>query len=120
MGDRWITASVSYLQSSGTLLVEDGNHGENRPRSEEFCLEGVAFIRAADMDGGRVFFGRASKINDVALRRIRKGIGAPGDILLSHKGTVGKVSIVPGNAPPFVCSPQTTFWRCLDEGILKP
>ena len=120
MAAKCETATVVELQRAGILLVEDGNHGEYRPRSDEFDSEGVAFIRAADMDAGRVLFDRASKINTLARQRIRKGVGAPGDILLSHKGTVGKVSIVPDDAPPFVCSPQTTFWRCLDEGILNP
>ncbi|MBK9472865.1 MAG: restriction endonuclease subunit S [bacterium] len=109
---------MSELQSKGVLLVEDGNHGENRPRPDEFVDTGVAFIRAADMDAGRVLFESASGINERARTRITKGIGAPGDVLLSHKGTVGKVALVPVDAPPFVCSPQTTFWRTLDEGLL--
>ena len=70
------------------------------------------------MDGGTVLFGSAAKINDDARRRITKGIGKPGDILLSHKGTVGKLALVQDDAPPFVCSPQTTFWRTLDTKIL--
>jgi type I restriction enzyme S subunit len=114
----WRRATVSELQRDGILLVEDGNHGEYRPRPDEFVDRGVAFIRAADMDGGEVLFESASKINDRARRRITKGIGAPGDVLLSHKGTVGKVALVPEDAPPFVCSPQTTFWRTLDSSRL--
>lgn len=97
------------------MLVEDGNHGEYRPRSDEFCEEGVAFIRAADLKDGVVDFLSADKINQTAVQRIRKGIGQPGDILISHKGTVGKVARAPRNAPAFVCSPQTTFWRSLDQ-----
>ena len=111
-------ATVAELQAEGVLLVEDGNHGESRPRRDEFVDSGVAFIRAADMDGGRVLFDSASRINDRARQRITKGIGAPGDILLSHKGTVGKVAIVQADAPPFVCSPQTTFWRTLRTDML--
>lgn len=110
--------TVMELQSQGVLLVEDGNHGENRPRSDEFRAEGTAFIRAADMQSGRVLFGSASRINGTALARIRKGFGRPGDVLFSHKGTVGKLALVPDDAPPFVCSPQTTFWRVLDEDVL--
>jgi type I restriction enzyme S subunit len=75
----------------------------------------VAFIRAADLDSGRVLFESASRINETARNRVRKGIGAGGDVLLSHKGTVGKVAYVPLDAEPFVCSPQTTFWRSLDQ-----
>lgn len=70
------------------------------------------------MDGGRVLFESAERINDVALARIRKGKGKPGDILFSSKGTVGKLALVQMNAPPFVCSPQTTYWRTLDESQL--
>jgi type I restriction enzyme S subunit len=112
------TATVAELQRSGVLLVEDGNHGEYRPRSDEFLDEGVAFIRAADMEHGRVLFETAAKINEIARQRITKGIGVPGDVLLSHKGTVGKVAQAPKDAPAFVCSPQTTFWRTLDEDEL--
>lgn len=118
MANDWRRGTVIELQEAGILRVEDGNHGEKRPRPEEFDESGISFIRAADMDNGRVLFGKASKINAVARRRITKGIGAPGDVLLSHKGTVGKVALVPDDAPPFVCSPQTTFWRVLDAKVL--
>jgi type I restriction enzyme S subunit len=111
-------ATVAELQAEGILLVEDGNHGENRPRPSEFASEGTAFIRAADLDSGRVDFSSASRITDHARKRITKGIGAPGDVLVSHKGTVGKIALVPNDAPPFVCSPQTTFWRTLREDVL--
>jgi type I restriction enzyme S subunit len=70
------------------------------------------------MDSGRVLFDTAARINEKARARITKGIGAPGDVLISHKGTVGKVAIVGDDAPPFVCSPQTTFWRTLDQARL--
>jgi type I restriction enzyme, S subunit len=118
MAASWRTGTVMELQAEGILLVEDGNHGEARPRPDEFNSTGVHFIRAADMDNGRVLFGSASRINEVARQRIVKGIGAPGDVLLSHKGTVGKIALVPDDAPPFVCSPQTTFWRVKNERVL--
>jgi type I restriction enzyme S subunit len=118
MGE-WITDTVINLQSRGILRVEDGNHGESRPRPDEFEDVGVAFIRAADMADGVVLFDSASKINSRARERITKGIGKPGDILISHKGTVGRIARAPFNAPDFVCSPQTTFWRSTNEEILN-
>ncbi|MDG9824375.1 restriction endonuclease subunit S [Pseudomonas aeruginosa] len=78
----------------------------------------MSFIRAADMSDGRVLFNSAQCINELARSRIRKGIGLPGDVLLSHKGTVGKVAYAPAGCPDFVCSPQTTFWRVMDERVL--
>lgn len=118
MAGEWRSSVVSDLEREGVLLVEDGNHGEYRPRPDEFVDHGVAFIRAADMNNERVLFSSAAKINERARQRITKGIGAPGDVLLSHKGTVGKIALVPDDAPPFVCSPQTTFWRSLNLDVL--
>ncbi len=105
---------VSDLVAEGVLQVEDGNHGEYRPRPHEFVTDGIPFIRAADMTTGVVTFATAGRIDTTARARIRKGIGRPGDVLLSHKGTVGKVAVAPLDAPDYVCSPQTTFWRSTD------
>ena len=118
MESRWPAHKVMALQERGVLLVEDGNHGEYRPRTEEFGSGDYAFIRAADMDRGRILFASAERVNAAAMARIRKGIGKGGDVLFSHKGTVGKMAFAPFDAPLFVCSPQTTFWRTLDESVL--
>jgi len=109
---------VKDLVARGVVRVEDGNHGNDRPRPDEFVAEGVAFIRAADMSIGTVDFEGAGKISDLARRRIRKGVGEPGDVILSHKGTVGRVAVAPLDSPAFVCSPQTTFWRSLDQSVI--
>lgn len=118
--NTWPTRSVAELEDEGILLVEDGNHGEYRPRADEFGTGEYSFIRAADLDGGRVLFESAQRINNTAVARIRKGIGRGGDVLFSHKGTVGKLAMVPLDAPPFICSPQTTFWRSLEAERLDP
>jgi len=100
MGNEWPIRSVMDLQNDEVLLVEDGNHGEYRPRKDEFGAIGTAFIRAADMANGRVLFESAQKVSDAAMSRIRKGLGRGGDVILSHKGTVGKLAFVPRDAPP--------------------
>src|SRR5207253_2970610 len=93
---------------------------EYRPRPDEFVDDGVAFIRAANLGDGQVLFRQASRINDVAVARITKGIGRPVDTLVSHKGTVGRVAWAPFDCEHFVCSPQTTFWRSTDGSQLDP
>jgi len=92
-GFDWESYPVMDLQNRGLLFVEDGNHGENRPRRDEFVETGIPFIRAADLSDGQILFETASRINDVALQRIRKGLAKACDIILSHKGTVGKVAL---------------------------
>ncbi len=116
---EWPMVTVSELEADDVLLVQDGNHGEYRPRPDEFVSDGTAFIRATELSDGVVDFAGAGRIDDVARNRVRKGIGASGDVLFSHKGTVGKLARVPLGAEDFVCSPQTTFWRTLDEDRLR-
>jgi type I restriction enzyme S subunit len=70
------------------------------------------------MDNGQVLFETAERINHTARERITKGVGAGGDVILSHKGTVGKLALTPVDSPLYVCSPQTTFWRCLNPDRL--
>lgn len=113
------TRLVSELVAEGALVIEDGNHGEYRPRPHEFVDDGTPFIRAADMTTGVVTFATAGRIDPTARARIRKGVGQPGDALLSHKGTVGKVAVAPMDSPDFVCSPQTTFWRSTDPARIE-
>jgi type I restriction enzyme, S subunit len=119
MESNWQSRTVSQLEASRILLVQDGNHGEYRPRREELVADGTPHIRAADIgDDGAIDFSGAQRINEVARARIKKGVGARGDVLLTHKGTVGRLARVPADAPHFVCSPQTTFWRSLDDSQL--
>lgn len=118
---HWVRKSIFDLQSEGIILVEDGNHGNDRPRKDEFVEDAnaISFIRAADIKNGCVDFSSASKINEVAFNRIRKGKALPGDIIITHKGTVGTLAFVPPHYEMrYVCSPQTTFYRSLNEDIL--
>ena len=112
-------ASVGSLVKRGVLFVEDGNHGEYRPRQHEFVAEGVPFIRPPDLKDGRVDLEQCDRISDVAFRRVRKGIGQGGDIVLTHRATVGRLAIAEPDAPTFVANPGTTIWRSLDSTVLN-
>ena len=119
MGTEW--RSVAELEAAGVLLVQDGNHGAYRPVKDEIVEVGIPHVRAADINGdGEIDFAGAQQINEVAYQRIRKGRGEPGDVLFTHKGTVGRVARVPPTAPRFLCSPQTTFWRSLRRDTIDP
>jgi type I restriction enzyme S subunit len=114
---------VADLERAGTLLVQDGNHGANRPVGEEILVgvRGISHVRAADIsDDGRIDFRGSQQLAASAYDRIKKGRAKGGDTLLCHKGTVGPVARVPDDAPSLLCSPQTTFWRSLDHGRIDP
>lgn len=118
-GEKLTVASVSDLVEKKVLFVEDGNHGENRPRKEEFAEKGIPFIRPPDLKGGRVDFVGIDCINEDGFNRVRKGIGKAGDIVLTHRATVGRIAITDDRDPPiFVTNPGTTIWRSIDESVL--
>ncbi|MEQ1759426.1 MAG: restriction endonuclease subunit S [Vicinamibacterales bacterium] len=118
-GERLEVATVSELSERGVIFVEDGNHGENRPRQDEFVATGIAFLRPPDLKNGRVDFQGCGRISDAGFRRVRKGIGRRGDIILTHRATVGRIAITDSDAPEvFVTNPGTTIWRSTDPGVL--
>ncbi|MBB4253034.1 restriction endonuclease subunit S [Rhizobium sp. BK008] len=109
---------VKELLDKGVLWVEDGNHGENRPLQNEFSSVGTPFIRPPDLIGGFVNFVDCDRINEKARSRVRKGMGRAGDILFTHRATVGRIALAPKNAPEFVANPGVTVWRSLNHDVL--
>jgi type I restriction enzyme S subunit len=112
--------TVADLQKKGVLLVEDGNHGEYRPLPSEFVEIGTPFVRPDDLKGGRVDFPNCDRINDQAVARVRKGKGRAGDILFTHRATVGRIARAGHDAPNFIANPGVTIWRATCPDILDP
>lgn len=119
-GDNVKFKVVSDLEQQGMLFVEDGNHGEYRPLPDEFVENGIPFVRPPNLIDGRIDLNACQKINDVAFRRVRKGIGRGGDVVLTHNATIGRVAKTRDSDPTFVTNPQTTVWRALDRDVIDP
>lgn len=114
------TLTVIDLVGAGVLWVEDGNHGENRPLAVEFEAVGTPFIRPDDLKHGVVQFNGCDRINATALKRVRKGKGRAGDIVFTHRATVGRIARVPYDAPDFVANPGVTVYRSIRPEELDP
>lgn len=119
-GDRVKFKVVSELEEQQVLFVEDGNHGEYRPLADEFVERGIPFVRPPNLKDGRIDLDACQQINDVAFKRVRKGIGKGGDIVLTHNATIGRVAKTRDTDPTFVTNPQTTVWRALDREVIDP
>jgi type I restriction enzyme S subunit len=97
----------------------DGNHGETHPKSEDFVEEGVPFVMASDLKNGRVDYAGCAKISERQAEGLRKGFARNGDVLLTHKATIGETAIVQYEAHPYVMlTPQVTYYRVRDRGAL--
>jgi type I restriction enzyme S subunit len=107
--EGWAIASVADLLRAGVLLdVKDGNHGANHPRKDEFADEGLPFITAAQLGDFEIDYAGAPKVAGQPLAKLRVGFAESGDVILTHKGTVGRVAVC---TQPCVLTPQTTYYR---------
>ncbi|EKF9802090.1 restriction endonuclease subunit S [Vibrio cholerae] len=116
--NQWVVESVAHLLKLAVIRdIKDGNHGANHPKSAEFVDDGVPFITAAQMsDKGHIDFEGAPKLTGEPLSKIKVGFAESQDVIYSHKGTVGRVSVIDRAC---VLSPQTTYYR-LNQAFVLP
>lgn len=104
--------SLGELTNSGDILdIQDGNHGEIHPKASDYQEEGIPFVMASDIKNGEVDIVNAKKIKKDLADKLRIGFSYEGDVLLSHKGTVGSVAITPKIKDYVMLTPQITYYR---------
>lgn len=96
----------------------DGNHGGIHPKTTDYVPTGVPFIMANNLVDGGVDLENCSFITEEQASSLRKGFAHPGDVLLTHKATMGRTAIVPDKYPVIILTPQVTYYR-IKEGINK-
>ena len=94
----------------------DGNHGGMHPKSSDYVTSGIPFIMANDLKDGKVDYDCCNFITEKQAKTLKKGFAKPGDVLLTHKATMGRTAIVDDSYPYIVLTPQVTYYRVL-KGI---
>lgn len=109
-----VSTTLGQLHSLGAVLFSDGY----RTKRAEHGRPGFRILRVADVANGRI----TADGNDFVHSDYRTFIGSklsqPGDVLLTTKGTVGRVAIYPEHAEQVVYSPQLCFFRVLNSNVL--
>lgn len=119
--EDWICTSVGKLVQSGALEKPlDGNHGNIHPKSGDFVDFGIPFVMANNVQGGQLDLNDCSFIRKEQADSLQKGFSLPGDVLLTHKATIGNTAVV-GDIPfPYVMlTPQVTYYRVIDKKRLN-
>ena len=116
-GVEWKKISVRDAIKEGYIARPlDGNHGEKHPKGDDYVPEGVPFIMAQDLKDKRVDFENCHFITEKQAKTLKKGWAKTGDVLLTHKGTIGRVAIVqPSQYEDMLLTPQITYYRCLRD-----
>lgn len=110
---KWCFKEIHKLISEESLYPpQDGNHGEIHPKKSDYVAYGIPFIMANNIRDGIVDYRNCSHITQEQAENLQKGFARAGDVLLTHKGTVGEVAIVHDSEFPFIMlTPQVTFYR---------
>jgi len=115
----WVEKSVSELVSEGILVKPfDGNHGEIHPKKSEYTESGVPFVMARDLRDGLVDTENCIFISRKLADSLRVGFAKNGDVLISHKGTIGRSAIVSTEDDYIMLTPQLTSYRVKDPSKL--
>jgi type I restriction enzyme S subunit len=118
----WCLESVAMLLRTGAIRdLKDGNHGANHPKVSDFSDKGLPFITAAQVsDTGTIDYDEAYKLAGPPLAKLRVGFAEDGDVIYTHKGSVGRVALCDRDC---VLSPQTTYYRpdtsVISNGMLR-
>lgn len=100
----------------------DGNHGSIHPKTSDYVTAGVPFIMANNLIGGSVDLKNCAFITEKQAATLRKGFAKPGDVLITHKATIGRTAIVPNTYETIILTPQVTYYRIkkgIDNRFLK-
>ena len=83
-----------------------------------FTQHGVPFLRAQNLQQGTVYFTLNDlHIDSAAHRSLRRSTIRPGDLLISIAGTIGRVAIVPKDAPEMNCNQAVAIVRLTDPSV---
>ncbi len=118
--ESWEVVKLKSLLMSGNILQQDGNHGELHPTASDYVDEGIPFIMASNVNYGKIDFKTCKFIAKEITDKLRIGFSIEGDVLLTHKGTVGRVAVVPTlNTPYIMLTPQVTYYRVISNKLLN-
>ncbi|MDT8989263.1 restriction endonuclease subunit S [Curvibacter sp. APW13] len=115
----WDKATFGHFAKQGAILgIQDGNHGNDHPKVSDFSGTGLPFVTANVVRNGRILFDKCYYLPPIWLKKLRIGFARAGDVLLSHKGTLGLTAVLNDKFDTYIFSPQTTYYRVDPENIL--
>ncbi|EMX2854483.1 restriction endonuclease subunit S [Yersinia enterocolitica] len=118
---KWRVYTIGELVKDKIIAPPmDGNHGDIHPKGNDFVFEGIPFIMASDIKDGVISFDECKFITKNQADGLRKGFAQEGDVLLTHKATIGRTAIVPKTKYPYLMlTPQVTYYRVIDTKLLE-
>jgi type I restriction enzyme M protein len=106
--------TLGDLARKGKLAVNDGY----RTSKAELGSHGVPILRVAEVLDGRIEPAFKDFIRIEYRGKFANKTSSAGDIVVTTKGTVGRVACIREDHPEFVYSPQVCYFRVLDPEFI--
>lgn len=112
---KWPKHYTRDLIAKDVLEIGDGYRAKN----SEMGKYGLPFVRAGDVNGHVNTVG-VDILDIESVKQVGSKKSQPGDVVITTKGTVGRVAFVAEQDPQFVYSPQLCYWRSKDVEVIHP
>lgn len=110
-----VRTTLGHLQSEGVIQFSDGYRTKQSEHGP-----GLRILRVREVDDGCVRVGTSESVREEFKSRMGAKVSSPGDVLVTTKGSVGRVARIPEGFPPHVYSPQLCFVRVIDSTRIDP
>jgi len=109
----WKEPGIWILKQTRDIIdFQDGNHGELHPKVDDFTSEGRSFLTANQIDKyGRIDFENSDRLPNEFCKKLRIGFSKHDDVLFTHNATVGRVAVMPPDAPDVIVGTSITYYR---------
>ena len=94
----------------------DGNHGSKHPKASEYVESGIPFLMANNVIDGNVDLINCSFITEQRANKLDKGFAKDQDVLITHKGTIGRTAVLRTDYEFVMLTPQVAAYR-VKKGI---
>lgn len=113
--NKWQRMRNSDLISAGVLEIGDGYRAKNNEMGET----GLPFARAGNIKNG-IHVLDTDVLSEESVIKAKEKVSHIDDIVLTTKGTFGRIALISKDTPKFVYSPQLCYWRVKDKSVLDP
>lgn len=120
MSEKWDEILIDEIKDPSRYSLAMGPFGSNIT-TDNFVAEGVPVIRGGNLSGVRFKDSDFVFLTEEKADELKSANAFPGDIIFTHRGTLGQVGIIPQNAmyPRYVVSQSQMKLSC-DSSKVDP
>jgi type I restriction enzyme S subunit len=99
------------------LAIIDGDRSARYPKREEFTNSGVPFLNSTNFTNDRIDTSELNYVSVEKATKITKGKVRAGDIVMTTRGSIGKVALYPKQLPEGLINAQMLIIRADGERL---